>query len=59
MRKLGRMDHDECAPWCNHDPRLHTEDCESSFCDGYECWESEGKPRNWKIVDYTLVLLEP
>ena len=43
MRKLGAMDHDECAPWCDHDPVHHTEDCNSSFCDGYKCWQTEGR----------------
>jgi hypothetical protein len=37
MRKLGRMEHDECAPWCNHEPEDHADDCTNSFCDGYEC----------------------
>ena len=34
MRKLGTMDHDECAPWCDHDPSHHSEECDNSFCDG-------------------------
>jgi len=37
MRKLGAMEHDECAPWCNHSPEDHHEDCNDSFCDGIEC----------------------
>lgn len=39
------MDHDECAPWCDHDPEHHTENCDSSFCDGYKCWDSESRTR--------------
>jgi hypothetical protein len=34
MRLLGRMDHDECAPWCDHDPANHADDCDDSFCNG-------------------------
>ena len=37
MRKLGALNHDECAPWCDHDPAHHAEDCAESFCDGYAC----------------------
>jgi len=37
MRKLGAMDHDECAPWCDHDPANHVADCDDSFCDGERC----------------------
>ena len=40
-RKLGEMSHDECAPWCDHDPERHAENCNNSFCDGYECLTSE------------------
>jgi len=40
-RLLGEMDHDECAPWCDHDPVHHAEDCSDSFCDGYECWQTK------------------
>jgi hypothetical protein len=39
MRLLGRMEHDECAPWCEHDPEEHEDDCHDSYCDGYTCWE--------------------
>ena len=45
MRKLGEMEHDECAPWCDHDPERHTEDCQDSYCDSYECWEKEHRVR--------------
>lgn len=44
-RTLGAMDHDECAPWCDHNPNNHTEKCEDSFCDGWKCWEKEGLVR--------------
>ena len=40
-RLLGELNHDECAPWCDHDPESHTETCSDSFCDGYKCWESD------------------
>jgi hypothetical protein len=39
MRKLGEMKHDECAPWCDHDPAHHAEDCNSAFC-AQECWDT-------------------
>ena len=45
MRKLGKMKHDECAPWCDHNPERHTEDCQDSYCDSYECWEKEHRVR--------------
>jgi hypothetical protein len=41
MRKLGRMEHDECAPWCDHDPANHTENCSDAFCDGIECHKKD------------------
>lgn len=34
MRLLGRLEHDECAPWCNHDPAAHHPFCFDSFCGG-------------------------
>jgi len=45
-RLLGEMDHDECAPWCDHDPAHHAEDCSDSFCDGYKCWKNVVDIRN-------------
>src|ERR1700728_1643315 len=38
MRALGRMEHEECSPWCNHEPEEHHEKCDDSFCDGSDCW---------------------
>jgi hypothetical protein len=34
MRIVGRLDHDECAPWCNHEPEDHHPFCDDSFCPG-------------------------
>jgi hypothetical protein len=39
MRLLGSMDHDECAPWCDHEPEEHEDDCQDAYCNGYDCWE--------------------
>ena len=39
-RLFGELNHDECAPWCDHNPEHHAEDCADSFCDGYECWKT-------------------
>ncbi len=33
-RRLGEMKHDECAPWCDHNPYHHDVDCTDAFCDG-------------------------
>jgi len=33
-RLLGEMQHDECAPWCDHNPENHHINCTDSFCPG-------------------------
>jgi len=44
MRKLGAMEHDECAPWCDHDPANHHSDCDDGYCHGgKECFERKRK----------------
>ena len=45
MRLAGSLDHDECAPWCDHEPMNHEENCVDSFCDGYTCWKDAGIER--------------
>ena len=46
MRKLGPMDHTECAPWCDHDPEHHAEDCSDSYCSGCTAQETEARIRD-------------
>jgi hypothetical protein len=45
MRLLGALNHDECAPWCDHEPMNHETDCSDAYCDGYTCWKTTGIER--------------
>ena len=44
-RLAGTLNHDECAPWCDHDPIHHEPGCTDSFCDSYKCWDVLGLER--------------